>query len=155
MVTAAWLYHDLPRVQCSSRLLSNKDPPFLQFSDVNDDNDNQNAWRMLDKKKKAYGQKRHHQALGDKAAAFNNEIFLSRHLQIEIGLWLSLWNSSNSWDCVGGVVYRIWLLRTNIFLPLESQRLSELYEDDPAVWKLWRLKETILNITGNIQATAQ
>lgn len=58
-----------------------------------------------------------------KQKRWDNEIFHFRHLQFKISPWLSSWDSSSSGDWGGGVIYWVLLLRTNISLPLEPQRL--------------------------------
>lgn len=64
----------------------------------------------------------------------DNKFFHFRHLQFEISPRLSSWNSSNYRNWGRGIIYWMRLLRTNISLPLESQKVLELYEADPAVW---------------------
>lgn len=78
--------------------------------------------RMLRKKKLIIrnGTTRH---MAIKQSWWDHEIFHFRHLQLE-NQSLAGWSIPREWR--GGIIYWIWLLRTNISLPLESDQVSEL-----------------------------
>lgn len=86
--------------------------------------------RMLREKKLIIrnGTTRH---MAIKQSWWDHEIFHFRHLQLE-NQSLAGWSKPREWR--GGIIYWIWLLRTNISLPLESDQVSELFETDSALW---------------------
>lgn len=124
MVTATWLYRALLRVQWYQPPSEQRSPFFpRQRSAMPDKN---GLWSEM-------------APPGTWPQWWENDIFHFRHLHFKTQprpvLYFVLWNSSNSQDWGGGIIYWIGLWRTNISLPLGSPSGSlELYETDRAVW---------------------
>lgn len=151
MVTAAWLHHDLLRVQCSSSLLPNKDPPFSRQRSV--------IMRSRMPDKKAYDQRWHHQAHGHKALRWDNEIFHFRHLQFKKKKSVPgcLHGTHQTPETEGEASFIGSDYWGQIFLHPWSHSRSRSYMRVTlrCETELLRLKEMPLNTTVNTQAMAQ